>query len=184
MSSDASVPADVRAKYRDVWGYCGDEFPESEPPHFPSQLYIREARRLVGERVFTQLAALDKTPLGNLSVGMGCYNFDSHCEERYACADPELCKLYDKPYLLRQIFLLILFRSDPQTCFVEQVCGGAVRLQPATPGRVPDAAVDPLPEEAAGHEPAGPRVQLGVSCGLRDRPHGAPVRECTSASVV
>ena len=77
MSSDASVPADVRAKYRDVWGYCGDEFPESEPPHFPSQLYIREARRLVGERVFTQLAALDKTPLGNLSVGMGCYNFDS-----------------------------------------------------------------------------------------------------------
>ena len=29
-------------------------------------------------------------------------NFDSHCEERYACADPELCKLYDKPYVAVQ----------------------------------------------------------------------------------
>eukprot|EP01045_Picozoa_sp_COSAG04_P022670 COSAG04_NODE_2596_length_3876_cov_3.004766_4_plen_88_part_00 len=86
MSSDASVPEDVRGKYRDVWGYCGDEFADSEPPRFPSQLYIREARRLVGERVFTQLAALDKTPLGNLSVGMGCCKMVML--SRFACCPP------------------------------------------------------------------------------------------------
>jgi hypothetical protein len=102
MSSDASVPADVRQKYAEEWGYCGDEFPETD--HFPPQLYIREARRLVGDRVFTQNDAMNKTPLGNLSVGMGCYNFDSHCEERYAC-DPSKnsdCKLYDTAYVAVQ----------------------------------------------------------------------------------
>ena len=145
MSSDASVPADVREKYRDVWGYCSDEFADSEPPHFPSQLYIREARRLVGERVFTQLAALDKTPLGNLSVGMGCYNFDSHCEERYACADPELCKLYDKPYVavqcgcnlpppgVYQMPLWILYPKKQQaTNLLVPVCNSASHVAYAT----------------------------------------------------
>jgi len=90
----------VRQQYANEWGYCGDEFEETD--HFPPQLYIREARRLVGDRVFTQNMAMDKTPLGNLSIGMGCYNFDSHCEERYACADPTLCTLYDKPYVALQ----------------------------------------------------------------------------------
>lgn len=81
MSSDASVPANVRRQYAEEWGYCGDEFADTDS--FPPQLYIREARRLVGDRVFTQNDAMNKTPRGNLSIGMGCYGFDSHCEERY-----------------------------------------------------------------------------------------------------
>eukprot|EP00040_Diaphanoeca_grandis_P026029 m.145111 g.145111 ORF g.145111 m.145111 type:complete len:683 (+) comp30417_c0_seq2:184-2232(+) len=97
MSSDASVPSDVRTKYAQTWGYCGDEFPETN--HFPPQLYIREARRVVGDKVLTQNDVTDKVPLGNLSIGMGCYNFDSHCEERYACASKENCSLYSKPYV-------------------------------------------------------------------------------------
>ena len=49
-----------------------DEFPETD--HFPPQLYIREARRLVGDKVFTQNDVTDQThkPLGNASIGMGC----------------------------------------------------------------------------------------------------------------
>ena len=70
MSSDSSVPEDVRSKYANEWGLCGDEF--AETAHMSPQLYIREARRLVGETVFTQNSALDKTPRGNESIGMGC----------------------------------------------------------------------------------------------------------------
>jgi hypothetical protein len=82
MSSDPSVPEVVRSEYATKWGYCGDEFPETD--HFPPQLYIREARRLVGGHVFSQndVQQARTKPLGNLSIGMGCYNFDSHCEER------------------------------------------------------------------------------------------------------
>lgn len=99
MSSDASVPPPVRSAYADVWGYCGDEF--AETGHFPPQLYIREARRLVGDAVFTQLDAENKTDIGNLSLGMGCYNFDSHCTKRFACTEPE-CTLYNKSYVSLQ----------------------------------------------------------------------------------
>lgn len=101
MSSDPSVPEAVRLQYAEDWGLCGDEFEDTG--HMSPQLYIREARRLVGDDVFTQNSAMDKTPRGNLSIGMGCYNFDSHCEERYAC-DPRSppCKLYTKPYVAVQ----------------------------------------------------------------------------------
>lgn len=108
MSSDASVPKNVSEAFATQWGYCGDEFAETEEAmggaHFPPQLYIREARRLVGDEVFTQGDALNKTGRGNLSVGMGCYNFDSHCEERYAC-DPKTspaCTMYNRTYLAVQ----------------------------------------------------------------------------------
>jgi hypothetical protein len=87
-----SNPNPPTPRYANTWGYCGDEFTETD--HFPPQLYVREARRLVGDTVFTQNSAMDKAPLGNVSIGMGCYNFDSHCEERYACdpATDDRCK--------------------------------------------------------------------------------------------
>ena len=100
MSTDEAVPAEVRHAYAEDWGYCGDEFAATE--HFPPQLYVREARRLVGDAVFTQRDAVSKTPLGNLSVGLGCYNFDSHCEERYACTDMTVCTAYAEPYVNTQ----------------------------------------------------------------------------------
>ena len=78
MSSDPSVPSPVREAYANTWGYCGDEF--AETVHFPPQLYVREARRMVGDAVFTQNDVQLKVILGNASIGMGCYGFDSHCE--------------------------------------------------------------------------------------------------------
>jgi hypothetical protein len=100
MSSDESVPDHVRDSYRNEWGFCGDEF--SETDHFSPQLYVREARRLVGDHVFSQSDVLDGKPLEDSSIGMGCYGFDSHCEERYACTDTSECTLYDRPYVAVQ----------------------------------------------------------------------------------
>jgi hypothetical protein len=97
MFSDSSVPDDIRSQYANDWGYYGSEFHDTD--HFPPQLYVREARRLVGQRVFTQNDVTYKFPRGNESVGMGCYGFDSHCEERHACTDPTVCTVYDRPYV-------------------------------------------------------------------------------------
>jgi hypothetical protein len=49
--TDPSLPEPFRAE-AGKWGWCKDEFVESG--HIPPQLYVREARRLVGLRIFTQ----------------------------------------------------------------------------------------------------------------------------------
>ena len=143
MSSDASVPAEVRRAYAEDWGYCGDEF--AATGGFPPQLYVREARRLLGDVVFTQHDAESKTPRGNASVGLGCYNFDSHCEERYACTDPAVCTAYATPYVNTQCgthasnpgtyqmpYTLLMPRRREVTNLLVPVCSSASHVGYAT----------------------------------------------------
>ena len=49
--NDPSLPEAFRVEAQQ-WGWCKDEFVETG--HIPPQLYVREARRLVGLRIFTQ----------------------------------------------------------------------------------------------------------------------------------
>lgn len=49
--NDPGLPAAFREAAQ-VWGWCRDEFVESG--HIPPQLYVREARRMVGQRIFVQ----------------------------------------------------------------------------------------------------------------------------------
>ncbi|HEX8916838.1 MAG TPA: FAD-dependent oxidoreductase [Humisphaera sp.] len=51
LQNDEAVPAAYRDEAR-RWGLCRDEYPEND--HLPEQLYVREARRMVGRHVFTQ----------------------------------------------------------------------------------------------------------------------------------
>jgi hypothetical protein len=66
------------------WGLCRDEF--TDTGHWPHQLYVREARRLVGEYVMSQKDI--QTDLTKPDViGMGSYNSDSHNVQRLVNAD-------------------------------------------------------------------------------------------------
>lgn len=51
LQNDERVPAKFRDEAR-TWGWCQDEFESTG--HLPPQLYVREARRMVGMHVFTQ----------------------------------------------------------------------------------------------------------------------------------
>ncbi len=79
IANDPRVPEDVRGKMSE-WGLAKDEFLDNG--HWPHQLYIREARRLVGEYITTENDCLGKrTP--PCPVGMGSYALDSHNIRRY-----------------------------------------------------------------------------------------------------
>jgi PhoPQ-activated pathogenicity-related protein len=78
LATDSRVPAALKAEVNE-WGLCRDEFVDAN--HWPYQLYVREARRMVGEYVMaqkdiqTELAKSDP-------IGMGSYNSDSHNVQR------------------------------------------------------------------------------------------------------
>jgi hypothetical protein len=81
----SSDPASGTALHKEMAeiGYCTDEYignagigMESDPPHWPYQLYVREAKRLVGDWVWTE-----HVPSGEMqqrSIGLGAYTFDCH----------------------------------------------------------------------------------------------------------
>ena len=65
------------------WGLALDEFKDND--HWPHQIYVREARRMVSAFVMTELhCKIKETPA---SIGMGSYNMDSHNAQRYAAKD-------------------------------------------------------------------------------------------------
>ena len=51
LQHDPAVPSDYQRE-ANSWGLCRDEFTQTD--HLPPQLYVREARRMVGQHVFTQ----------------------------------------------------------------------------------------------------------------------------------
>jgi len=83
LTHDPRVPASLRQEVNG-WGLAKDEFLDTE--HWPHQLYIREARRMVGEFVVTQKDV--QTDLKKRDViGMGSCNSDSHNIQRLATPD-------------------------------------------------------------------------------------------------
>jgi hypothetical protein len=72
LGNDPSVPAHIRDEMQQ-WGLARDEFVDTE--HWPHQMYVREARRMVGEYVLTQ-HDLQNHRRKYDSIGMGGYNID------------------------------------------------------------------------------------------------------------
>jgi hypothetical protein len=79
LQNNPRVPADIREYYRQ-WGLPKDEFTENG--HWPTQLYIREARRMVSDVVMTE-HHVTGGEIARDSVGMGAYGMDSHNVQRY-----------------------------------------------------------------------------------------------------
>lgn len=79
LANSPRVPDDVRAKFAE-WGLAADEFEDNG--NWPHQIYVREARRMVGKYVMTENELLKKRETPQ-SVGMGSYTMDSHNVQRY-----------------------------------------------------------------------------------------------------
>jgi hypothetical protein len=78
LANNEQVPDHIR-KEMQSWGYCPDEFLDTEG--WPHQLYVREARRLVGEYVTTEAHCLGETVVED-GIAMAAYTMDSHNTQR------------------------------------------------------------------------------------------------------
>ncbi len=83
LANHPRVPEEVRAEVS-KWGPCRDEFDEGDG--WQEQLYIREARRLVGAVVMTQHHCQGRD-VAEDPVGMAAYTMDSHNVQRYVDRD-------------------------------------------------------------------------------------------------
>ena len=83
IANDPRVPKDVQEQMR-RWGLPKDEFTDNGG--WPHQIYVREARRMIGTFVMTEHELLKQRPTPG-SVGMGSYTIDSHNVQRYITPD-------------------------------------------------------------------------------------------------
>ena len=83
LANHPRVPEPVRQTVS-RWGPCRDEFPDNGG--WPTQLYVREARRMISDVVMTQHHCQGKEVVTD-PVGMAAYTMDSHHVRRYVDAN-------------------------------------------------------------------------------------------------
>jgi hypothetical protein len=86
LQSDPRVSERIRNEARE-WGLAADEF--TDTGHWPPQIYVRVARRMIGEHVTTG-HDLTTQPTKPDSVGMGSYFMDSHRVSRLVLPDGDV----------------------------------------------------------------------------------------------
>ncbi len=137
MATDPRLPPWVR-ETMNKWGFAKDEFTDNG--NWPYNIYVREARRMVGEYVMTENDVLCKRPVPR-SIGMGSYTMDSHNVQRYVTSEGYVQNEGDigvrapKPY---QIDLgSILPKKDECSNILIPVCVscshiafGSIRMEP------------------------------------------------------
>jgi len=137
LANDEKVPEEIRTKMAD-YGLAADEFVDNG--NWPHQIYVREARRMIGQYVMTENEILGKTPV-HQPIGMGSYTMDSHNVQRYitpegfAQNEGDIGVLAENPY---QIDLgSILPKADECDNLLVPVClssshiaYGSIRMEP------------------------------------------------------
>ena len=86
LQNDPRVPEPIRQEMR-RWGLPKDEF--TDTGHWPHQLYVREARRMVSDYVMTEHDCRGAKTAED-SVGLGSYMMDSHLASRFVDAGGRL----------------------------------------------------------------------------------------------
>ena len=74
LTHDDRVPSELRDQVS-RFGWAKDEFVDND--NFPTQLYVREARRLNGEYIMTQKNCQGEETVSD-AIGMAAYGMDSH----------------------------------------------------------------------------------------------------------
>jgi hypothetical protein len=83
LANHPRVPQAIRDEMA-KWGLAKDEFTDNA--NWPHQIYVREARRMVGDYVQTEQDCR-RVRVCEDSVGLGSYNMDSHNVQRYVTPD-------------------------------------------------------------------------------------------------
>jgi hypothetical protein len=74
LATDPRVPKRVQDDLN-TWGWAKDEFTENG--YFPHQMYVREARRMIGATVMTEHHCLGEEVVED-PIGLAAYTMDSH----------------------------------------------------------------------------------------------------------
>ena len=141
----ANAPG-IPARYRDamrVWGLPRDEFEDTG--HWPHQLYVREARRMIGDVVLTEADCRGKR-VTDRPIGMASYTMDSHNCTRFVQVVDGVARVRNE---------------------------GDVQVPPTAPYPIDYRAV--VPRGGAGVEPVRPRVPFVVAHRVRIGADGAGV---------
>ncbi len=83
LANHPRVPEKIRRHFQ-TWGLAKDEFADND--NWPTQLYVREARRMVGAYVMTEHHCRGQR-VAEDPVGLAAYTMDSHHVQRYVTAE-------------------------------------------------------------------------------------------------
>lgn len=76
LEHDPRIPEHIRSEMSD-WGLPKDEFADTE--NFPNHIYVREARRMIGEYVMVEKnVAKENREVAENPIGVGSYALDCH----------------------------------------------------------------------------------------------------------
>ncbi|MCI0638834.1 MAG: FAD-dependent oxidoreductase [Gemmataceae bacterium] len=136
LAKDPRVPEKLRNEVNS-WGLAKGEFEDTNG--WPHQLYVREARRMLGAFVMTQKDIMDERTKED-SVGLGSYNTDSHHVQRVVGPDGFVLNEGDfqvpvKPYAIPYRSLIPKANECGNLlvsvcCSASHVAYGTIRMEP------------------------------------------------------
>ncbi len=136
LANDPRVPQKLHDEMN-TWGLAKDEFVDTD--HWPHQLYVREARRMIGAYVMTEKDIMTDRKKDD-SIGLGSYNTDSHHVQRVAMPDGTVLnegdfQVHTQPYAIA--YRSLIPKKDecenllvPLCMSASHVAYGTIRMEP------------------------------------------------------